>query len=563
MAWSAGQENRDAVWPTGQGEAAAGSLPGPLFAAWARLAQLRRLITGLTGWRRAATAVGAGALSVFAMAPFFFSPILIVSFTVLVWLLDGARARPLGQAMRRGAWTVWLFSFGFLFPGLAWIGEAFLVDAQTFAWLMPFAITILPAGLAFFLTALMAPAMVLWRPGAVSRVLLVAALWLLAEWLRGHLFTGFPWNLVALSWIGTLPVAQSAAWLGSYGLSGLTVAWAASFACLGDGVASARDLRRRLAVPAGLTAVFAGLFLAGSLRIAGAGADTVSDVTLRLVQPNTPQQERMIRANRDVIWQRLIDLTDGAADAGVTHVIWPEGAPPGLLARNRAWLSQVAQALGPDAVLLAGSLRAEPAEKAGQYRFYNGFLVVDADGQVLSSYDKRHLVPFGEYVPWAETLNRIGIQKVAQEVGGMSFGDGARRLSVPGAPLAAPVICYEIIFPGQVIDAGQRPEWIVNVTDDSWFGNSIGPRQHFSIARMRAIEEGLPVVRAANGGISAVIDGVGRVRAKLALHERGFLDAALPVAQPRTGYGRWRDTPALALALMCVIALMILKRRPD
>ncbi|MGF1455752.1 MAG: apolipoprotein N-acyltransferase [Alphaproteobacteria bacterium] len=531
---------------------------GGIASALLRLRLMRTAVAGLTGWRRAAVSLGAGALGVLAMAPFFFVPILIVSFTLLVWLLDGARDRPLGEAMAWAARTVWLFSFGFLFPGLAWIGEAFLVDAETFAWLMPFAISLLPAGLSLFLAVLVAPSMVLWRPGAVSRVFLLAALWCLAEWLRGHVLTGFPWNLVGLTWVGFLPVAQAGAFVGSYGLSALTVAWAASFACLAEGAVGERRARPAWAPAAGMTVVLCGLTVMGLLRLGGADLTVVEGVTLRLVQPNTPQQERMVRENHDAIWGRLVTLTARDGAEGVSHVIWPESAPPGFLARNPRRLEELDAVLSDNQVLLTGALRAEN-DGTGGYRFYNGFYAIDGAARILASYDKRHLVPFGEYVPQKDLLARIGIGKVAQEVGGLSFGDQPRRLPVPGAPLAAPVICYEIIFPGAVVDAGPRPAWIINVTDDAWFGDSIGPRQHFAIARMRAIEEGLPVVRAANGGISAVIDPWGRVRARLDLHERGVLDSGLPIAAPATAYGRWKDVPVLAVLLGVVLMASIMR----
>lgn len=544
---------RDLDMPNAQGQASAGGRArhapwrGMVLTGLMRLRIIRHAISGLSGWRRALLSLFAGALGVLAMAPFFFIPALIVSFTVLVWLLDGARARPLGAATKSAAWTIWLFSFGFLFPGLAWIGEAFLVDAETFAWLMPFAISLLPAGLSLFVAVLMVPAMTLWRPGSASRVLLLAALWCLAEWLRGHMFTGFPWNLVGLTWVGVLPVAQAASWVGSYGLSALTVAFAASFACLGDAPSSDRAVPRApWGLPAAMALLVSGLMIVGLVRIGTADSGVVDGVRLRLVQPNTPQQERMVRANHDAIWDRLLTLTASEGASDVTHIIWPESAPPGFLARNPRRLAELDAVLEQEQVVLTGALRAEDDGEGG-HRFYNGFYTLNGRADILSSYDKRHLVPFGEYVPQREFLARIGIGKIAQEIGSVTIGSQPRRLSVPGAPVVAPVICYEIIFPGAVIDEGPRPAWIVNVTDDAWFGDSIGPRQHFAIARMRAIEEGLPVIRAANGGISAAIDPWGRVRASLRLHERGVLDTGLPIAAPPTFYGQWGDTPILVV----------------
>ncbi len=530
---------------------------GPLLTLRFRLIQLRDGIRQLTGWRRALVAIGAGALGVLAMAPFFFFPILIISFTLFTWLLDGAAARPLPQAIRRGALTAWFFSFGYLFPGLAWIGEAFLVDAETFAWLMPFAISLLPAGLALFAAVVIGAGMSLWRADRASRVVLLAVLWALAEWLRGHLFTGFPWNLMALTWIGHLEMAQTAAWIGSYGLSALTVAVAASFACLVD---NGGPQRRPWRLPAVLCFAMVGLTAWGGLRLHGTEAATVPGVTLRLVQPNTPQQHRLDRSRHEGIWQRLVTLTEDAREKGVTHIVWPEAAPPDFLARRPEQLRDVAGFLDLGMVLLTGAARAENDGQGG-FRFYNGFYALGPGGNILASYDKRHLVPFGEYIPFEAVLSRLGIQKIAQAVGALSLGDVPRYLEVPGAPPFAPLICYEIIFPGQAIEGTARPGWIVNVTDDAWFGDSIGPRQHFAIARMRAIEEGLPVVRAANGGISAVIDPVGRTPTLLPLHERGTVDGPLPQALGATGYALWGDVPFLLFTLLFLITFAFLAMR--
>ncbi len=541
---------------------------GFLAGLWSGAQGSRRSIAGLSGLRRALFAIGAGAFGVLGMAPFFFVPALLVSLVSLIWLLDGAAAGPLPMRIRRGALTAWCFAFGYFFAGLFWIGHAFMVEAETFAALMPLAISLLPAGLALFPALLLGLAMAVWRPGTVSRIVLFAALWTLSEWLRGHMFTGFPWNLIGLTWLGVPAMAQGASVVGIYGLSLLTALFCGGFARLGDGMTDRGDdpgeprgagrwLRAPLAMPLALTVLVAGIGSWGAQRIAAHPVESVPSVTLRLVQPNTAQTERLDRANDPMVWDRLVGLSQDARFAGVTHIIWPESAPMGFLARNPERLKQLGSSvLGPEMVLLTGSLRAEDRQEGG-YTFYNGFLAVDESGRVSATYDKHHLVPFGEYMPFKQLFELVGIGKIAREISGLSAGAGPRTLAAGAGPAFSPVICYEIIFSGAVADRSDRPGWIVNVTDDDWFGNSTGPRQHLALARIRAVEEGLPVVRAANGGISAIIDPFGRVEASLALKTRGVLDGRLPKAMKPTIYSQIGDIAVLTAILIVVMAVTI------
>ncbi len=259
---------------------------------------------------------------------------------------------------------------------------------------------------------------------------------------------------------------------------------------------------------------------------------------------------------------RLSDRASGPGSNGVrdvTHLIWPESSFPFFLAREPEALAQIANLLKPHTELITGAVRAAPPV-AGQreVRAYNSIYVIDPDGSIRGIYDKVHLVPFGEYLPFQRLLESIGLQQLTKVVGGFMSGDRRRAMDVPGAPKMLPLICYEAIFPGAAVPAGERPGWLVNVTNDGWFGISSGPYQHFQQARMLAIDEGLPLVRAANTGISGVIDPVGRVIASLPLGAEGVLDARLPRAAAPTIYVKFGN---YALILFLVVSLMVVGRR--
>jgi apolipoprotein N-acyltransferase len=297
-----------------------------------------------------------------------------------------------------------------------------------------------------------------------------------------------------------------------------------------------------------MTVLFLVFFAGGEVRLSTVKVDDVPGVHLRIVQPNVAQADKYRPALVEQNWNRLITLSNAPAKNRPTHIIWPEAAPPFLLTRAPAALDEIAALTGRDRVLMTGALRVVRHGKDIDY--YNSFYVFAHGAQVLGVYDKFHLVPFGEYLPYEKFFASLGLTKVVGIEGSFSTGDGPHTLIVPGAPPAGPLICYEILFPGEVVGA-QRPGWFVNVTDDSWFGPWAGPMQHLLVARMRAIEEGVPVARAANTGISAVIDPLGRVRAHLGLDRTGVLDASLPAIIDPTPYARSGDYGFWLLVLAC------------
>jgi apolipoprotein N-acyltransferase len=508
------------------------------------------------GWRRWLIAFVAGALSALAMAPFDAWPILFLTFPTLIWLIDGAGSGGWG-GIPAAAVTGWWFGFGYFVAGLYWIGYAFLVDAPTFGWMLPFAVIGLPAGLAVFTGFGVAFARLLWTRGA-TRILALGVTLTLAEWLRGHVLTGFPWNAFGYALAAPLALAQTASLIGLWGLTFIAIVVFASPATLADDRAETR--RPWLPLVLGM-AVLAGLGGYGGLRLVSTPTRLVDKVHLRIMQPNLQQDVRFNYAAKDQVMQRYIALSDRATSTdsnglhNVTQLIWPESPFPFFLTREADALAEITQLLPQGTVLITGGIRlAEPVDPANPHA-YNSIYVIDHNGSILGLYDKVHLVPFGEYLPFEHILERLGLEELTKQRGGFLAGDLRRPLAIPGAPAALPLICYEIIFPGEILPPGPRPGWIVNVTNDGWFGISTGPYQHFQQARVRAIEEGLPIVRAANTGISAVIDPLGRIVSSLPLGVEGVLDSPLPRSIPPTLYARLGD--ALTAAIIAIAFVVV------
>ncbi|MDQ0392566.1 apolipoprotein N-acyltransferase [Labrys monachus] len=536
---------------------------------------ITRLSTGvatLRGWRRAGLAFAAGALAALAMAPFDLFPVLAISLPVAVWLLDGlaldgppdATGRTRGFALRDAAAAAglgWLFGLGYFLAGLWWIGSAFLVDADQFAWLMPFAVVMLPAGLALFTALAFALARLLWSPGP-GRIAAFAVALAGAEWLRGHVLTGFPWNLFGYALASEIHLAQSLSLVGIYGLTLITLLLFASPALM-----AGRGGWRWPALALALLLAMAGF---GAWRLAGTPTSFVDKVQLRIMQPNVPQNDKFNPSLRNQILTQYLALSrqptaDGADGmAKVTDLIWPESAFPFLLSSDPDALAVLGDLLKPNAVLLTGAGRAEqPTTDDGPVLYYNSLHVIDATGTIIGNYDKVHLVPFGEYLPFQSFLESIGLRQLTEQRGGFTPGPGLRTLDIPNAPPVGVLVCYEAIFPDAAIDAAHRPGWLLNVTNDGWFGLTPGPYQHFVQARARAVEEGLPLVRAGNDGISAVIDPVGRVLARLPLGTSGVLDSRLPAALAPTAFAKAGNTIIAILFLIATICAVCFRRAPQ
>jgi apolipoprotein N-acyltransferase len=523
--------------------------------------QLMQGVGAARGWRRASIAFGAGAASALSQAPINFWPVLFVTFPLLVWLIDGTR-QGRGRAIWSCAVTGWCFGFGYFVAGLYWIGHAFLVDAQTFGWLLPIAVTGLPAYLAVFTALGCAGARLLWTRGA-SRILAFAVALTIAEWARGHALTGFPWNVFGYALASPLPLAQIASILGIWGMTFVALAVFATPATLIDDRA---DTPRRWLPLLVATAVLVALALFGALRLSHMPTRLLDGVALRIMQPNLQQDSKFNYSAKAQVMSRYIALSGrmsalrphGLAD--VTHLIWPESAFPFYLSSEPDALAQLAAMLPEKTLLLTGADRtgAPPPGAAGT-DVHTSIYVIDHQGSVPALYDKVHLVPFGEFLPFQSLLERVGLTQLTKVVGGLVAGGKRQPMPVPGTPATIPLLCYEVIFADEIRRSGAQSLWLLNLTNDGWFGISSGPYQHFSQARLRAIEQGLPLVRAANTGISAVVDPVGRIIQSLPLGAEGLLDAPLPAAIAPTFYARFGD--ALVAVLLAGALVIVVRRR--
>ncbi|WP_228870258.1 apolipoprotein N-acyltransferase [Roseibium aggregatum] len=518
-----------------------------------RLSALPNTFLLAWGWQRRLLCAACGALTAFALPPYEFTFVLLVTFPCLVWMLDGAVDPAPGkrvQRFRTGFVLGWLFGFGYFLSGLWWIGVAFLVEAERFAWLMPFAVLAMPVGLALFTGLGVGLAAIFWSD-QFRRILVLAAGLTLTDWLRGHVLTGFPWNAFGYGVSGSLSVSQAASLVGLYGLTFFVVAVFSTPAVLAD----ARPFRQRATAVVVAAVALAAVAGYGAVRL-WQTALPVADLDIRIVQPSIDQKDKWRPELRDEIFQTFLDMTEaplgGAARVGQPRmVVWPESAVPFLLTQEPGALFRIGQSLGDKTELVTGAIRAEPGMRGADY--FNSVFVIGTEGTVQGIYDKVRLVPFGEYVPFKPLLESLGISNLAGPMDGFEAGYQPRVLTTSESFSFLPMICYEAIFPGSLDGVSRRPDFLLNVTNDAWFGRTPGPYQHLAQARLRAIETGLPLIRAANTGISAVIDAKGQVVAKLAIFEIGLIDSKLPQRLDNTLYGIFGDLPVLVISFLIVV----------
>jgi apolipoprotein N-acyltransferase len=518
-----------------------------------RLEGIAQSVGMLGFWRKAGLLLLAGAAAGLAMPPFDFWPLLFLSFPILVWSLD--------QVSWRGAFAQgWLFGLGYFTACFYWIGIAFLVDAATYLWMMPFMVGALAGGMALY-WGLAAMATVMLGQRGLARIIAFAVLLAIAEWLRGHLLTGFPWTAPGLAVDGMGGLAQAASLIGMPGLTLLIVLWAALPALAGF----SGTRKREWALALLFLAFLPGLWLWGNSRLAQDVGATVNGVALRIVQPNIAQEAKWRRESARENFDKLKRLSTQSTPEhprgidDVSVVIWPESAVSFFIDESKQGLAELADMLPEHALLIMGALRRD-AQGQGEERVYNSVLAFDGDASLIAHYDKWRLVPGGEFLPFENVLKPLGFRKVVTVPESFAAGPGPRNVSLPGLAPAAVLICYEAIFPHDLIDPAERPSWIVNVTNDAWFGNSSGPYQHLAQARLRTIEQGLPLIRAANTGISAIIDAYGRIEARLALGVEGVLDGRLPASLPSTLYARAGDLILTGLIILLILAEIVLRQ---
>lgn len=525
----------------------------------------------LSGWRRGLAAFAAGALATFAQPPYDFFAVSFIAFPVLVWLIDGAVGAVGHGRLRRAlpaALVGWWFGFGYFVAGLWWIGAALLVDAEQFAWALPLAVLGLPAFLAVFYGFATFVAKLFWSDG-LSRIFALAFGFGLAEWLRTFVFTGFPWNAIGYAAMPVPLLMQSVAVVGLVGMSALAVLVFAMPALLAGG----RLARTGLALALALVAAHIGfgawqLHQAPQTDVASSNVGPNIRPNVRIVQASIAQDMKWSNEARRAIFDKHIALTTQPVAEGKPRpdiIIWPETAVPYVLTQTPEALAQIGEALDDGQVLLVGAVREEKAGDSGQSLYYNSITSIRDDGTIIDAFDKVHLVPFGEYVPFEGLLRNFGLQEVVELPGGFTPGASRRSLQAKDQWSFLPAICYEIIFPGELSYSGPRASAIINVTNDAWYGNTPGPYQHFRQAQVRTVEQGLPLIRAANNGLSAVVDSYGRIIVGLPLDAVGVLDASLPSSRvPFWGRSpNERETWVVLLILVgASFALELVRRRP-
>jgi apolipoprotein N-acyltransferase len=485
----------------------------------------------------------AGMVLSLALPPIGWWPVIFISLPLVmaVWRKSPA-------TLRSAAGIGFCFGFGYFVAAFHWIGFAFLVDAKTYLWMMPFAVGGLAAFMALYWAAAFAASSFLKRRG----VPLIASLPLslaIAEVARGYFFTGFPWAAPGLFADGMGGILQLASLIGMPGLTYWVILWG-MLPCLlwrSKPFFSARNV-----LPALLLLLLPMSWLWGNWRLAGLSHETVPDVRLLLVQPNVSQDDKWRSDNAAPMFEQLIAMSN-SADA--THIIWPESALPFLIDESAAGLARIADALRPGQTLITGAIRREKGAVPESDRFFTSILEIDDEGRVEERYDKWRLVPGGEFLPMAWALEPLGFRKVVSLPESFTAGRGPASFYLGMAGRAGLLICYEAIFPDRLLEGEQRPQWLINVTNDGWFGHSVGPYQHLAQARMRAVEQNLPIARAANTGISAIIDGGGRYIVRSQLGVETVLSGPLPQAGHKTLFG---SHGLLATILCCFAAALTL-----
>ena len=483
-----------------------------------------------------ALAALAGALGAFGQAPVGFWPATVISLAAVFGL---GRVAP---GWRRAGFLGLAAGTGYYMLALFWIVEPFFVDAARHGWMAPFALFFLALGLGLFWGGALAITRALGGRAApfIATVMLIEAA-------RTYLLTGFPWAQVGHALIDT-PLLHWSSWGGSLALTGLVVSGGAGLWLLAE---------RRWA-PGGALLGLPAVLWAAAIPLtpeAPAGPDAA---TVRLVQPNAPQHEKWDPEKALGFFERQIDYTAAPPEGPAPDlIVWPETAIPWVLERARPALDAISDAAGDTPVVL-GLQRFEGR------RYYNSLIRLDHGGAVSALYDKHHLVPFGEYMPLGDFLANFGIYGLASNEGnGYSFGPGPPVIDLGKLGLALPLICYEGVFPQDVGAYDRRPDMLLLITNDAWFGNILGPYQHLAQARLRSAEQGLPMIRVANTGVSAMIDATGRVTTSLPLGEAGWTDTPLPPPLPPTPYARTGDWPIAGFALFLLVLSLLYHKRTN
>ena len=504
-------------------------------------------------WGARFLALLAGGLAVLSQPPFSFPWVLGLALPGLFWLWHSA------ITPARAFWIGWFAGLGYFSGTLHWIAEPFLVQPEIYGWMIPFAVSGMAGGMALFWGTGFWLAQRIRSSGWGSPFALTFAL-VGMEWLRGNILSGFPWSLLGYTWVETSALSLAAD-IGIYGLTLWTVliGMMLGYILILNGFLSRVGYFVLVILVLGLPLLHANLNASRLSTFEGTGSGQAQTGPLiGLVQPNVAQRDKWQPHLREAHLQDLLDKTRELSAQGADVVVWPEAATPYQLDQIPELQRIIGEALKPGAVLLAGAVRFE-----GQNAF-NSLIAIGSDGTVLDIYDKQHLVPFGEMIPLEPLLSRLGLRAMISLPGGFTSGAARERsVTVAGLPSFVPMICYEAIFPAEIMRRAAKNDWLVHVTNDAWFGNWVGPYQHLAMVRFRAAERGLPVGRSANTGVSAIIDAHGRIVASLLLNESGTLLEKLPKRLPETTYSRYEDIP-FGFALLITLLLAVFgKGRPQ
>lgn len=480
-----------------------------------------------------------GGASATGFAPLNWWFAILLCFAGLIALME--RARTLRSALITG----WWFGLGHFTIGLNWIATAFYFQDAMPHWLGWIAVILLSLYLAVYPAAAVGLAWRWGKPELIPLSLTFAAAWIVTEWMRATMFTGFAWNPLGVTLVEIGTVSR---WIGTYGLSAIAVLAAGALAALG--VRKWRD-GLILAVPIAATAL---------VTLLGPATPPDKALILRVVQPNINQNEKYSEELFATNIRRLVQLT-GYPGALPRLVLWPEAAIPYRLEEDAEARAAFAKLLGPDDILLTGGDALVRDERGELIAARNSLFALDARGRILARYDKAHLVPYGEYLPMRPILSTIGLSRLVP--GDIDFlpGPGPQSYALPGFGHVGVQICYEIIFSGEVVDRKNRPDFLFNPSNDAWFG-AWGPPQHLAQARMRAIEEGLPVIRSTPTGISAVVDASGKVRRNVSWQQQGAVSTRLPAPVPLTLFARWGNILPLFFAALLTAISIAVRRRP-
>ncbi len=524
------------------------------------------------GWRRFLILVVAGAIAATSAPPVFFLPALFLALPVWIWALDGAERKRslLGRVFGPAFWIGFAFGLGYFTAALHWLGAAFLQQGGIFLVLMPFGIVGLAAILSIFWGLGSALSHALWSTGWFRIVTFTASL-ALAEWARGHLLSGFPFDLLGYALTGNDQLMQLASFTGIYGLTLLAVLLATTPALIWP--ADGRNWTLRVLPFTVAMAALAAQVGFGYWRLNNTPVVPRTDMKVRMVQPMILDHADWSGGDPGQIVTWLLDLSaapttpSGQALAGVTTLVWPESVFPFFLSTYPDALARIARALPDGTLLLTGAPR-EPIGDDGMpipdNPGYNSILAIDTNGEVVASYDKSHLVPFGEYLPFQGFWRLFGINQFVPGTNGWAPGDGRRLMQLPGTPGFLALVCYEAVFSNDIGDP-EEAEFILNITNDAWFDGSLGPAQHAHLARLRSVETGLPMLRAANTGLTFATDPLGRISASLAPLQPGVLDVVpsrkLPEGTPFNRLGDWPFLLAIALGLGISVAVARRRRR--